>query len=497
MGIMGARIMVVDAGTSSLKAAVLDGTRVVASSEVALVVERPAPGLAEQSPEAWWTAFVTAVRECVTADTPLETLAITGQMQDLVLLDERGVPIRPALLYADHRATAELSTLRAEIGRAWLDATGNVHDPSSTAAQLLWMSEHEPASLERTKEIVLGAPGFLVRRSTGEQVCDLTTASTTGLLDITTATWWRPILATLDIDAALLPRLVDGVSVVGRLDRDSAAELGLPSGLPLIHAAGDAGTVTAGLVGDQRDTPTISLGTSGWLSTLTNSSPGPGSAVHRLVGPRGEGSILIGALLSAGATLDWARTTYLPGCDHSTADELAAAAGPTDLLMLPSLAGERSPLRDPTARGAVIGLRPTTTPAELYRAAMEGVAYSLREISALMDGGTGRGDEPMPLSGGAGRSALLRQIIADVLARPVLPVAADHASLLGAHQAAAIALGHLVPPPAVETADRTAMSRPGPAEAHYDGRAATHAQLWQALSPTFAALADPAPATHP
>jgi xylulokinase len=210
-----------------------------------------------------------------------------------------------------------------------------------------------------------------------------------------------------------------------------------------------------------------------------------------LVGPRGEGSILIGALLSAGATLDWARTTYLPGCDHSTADELAAAAGPTDLLMLPSLAGERSPLRDPTARGAVIGLRPTTTPAELYRAALEGIAYSLREISALMDGGSGRGDEPMPLSGGAGRSALLRQIIADVLARPVLPVAADHASLLGAHQAAAIALGHPVPPPAAEIADRTAMSRPGPAEAHYDGLAAARAQLWQALSPTFAALADP------
>lgn len=116
-----------------------------------------------------------------------------------------------------------------------------------------------------------------------------------------------------------------------------------------------------------------------------------------------------------------------------------------------------------------------------------------------MDGGNGRRDEPMPLSGGAWRSVLLRQIIADVLARPVPPVVADHASLLGAHQAAAIALGNPVPPPAVETADRTAMSRPDSAEAHYHGLAAAHAQLRQALSPTFAALADPAPttATHP
>lgn len=103
----------------------------------------------------------------------------------------------------------------------------------------------------------------------------------------------------------------------------------------------------------------------------------------------------------------------------------------------------------------------------------------------------------MPLSGGAGRSVLLRQIIADVLDRPVRPVVADHASLLGAHQAAAIALGRPVPPPAVETADRTAMCRPGPAAAHYDGLAAAHAQLWQAPSPTFAALADPAPTAHP
>ena len=492
---MGTRIMVVDAGTSALKAAVLDGTRVVTSSEVPLLVGRPAPGLAEQSPDAWWTALVAAVRECTTVDTPPEALAITGQMQDLVLLDERGVPIRPALLYADHRATAELSILRAEIGREWLDATGNVHDPSSTAAQLLWISEHEPASLERTNEIVLGAPGFLVRRSTGEQVCDLTTASTTGLLDITTATWWRPMLAILNIDAALLPRLVDGVSVVGRLDGRPAAELGLPSGLPVVHAAGDVGAATAGLVGDQWDTPNISLGTSGGLATLTASTPGPNGALYRMVGPRGDGSILIGSLLSAGATLDWARRTYLPGCDHATADGLAAAAGPTDLLMLPSLAGERSPVRDPAARGAVIGLRPTTTASELYRAALEGIAYSLREISALMPGAGVVDERPVPLSGGAGRSVLLRQIIADVMARSVLPVAAQHASLIGAQRAAAIALGEPVPASALETADRAATLRPGPHQHHYDALASAHSQLWQALSPTFAALADPGPVT--
>ncbi|MFD1522771.1 xylulokinase [Pseudonocardia yunnanensis] len=494
---MDARVMVVDAGTSAVKAAVLDGPRVLASSEVTLRVDRPEPSHAEQSPDAWWDAFVAAVRGCSTDDPAPTALAITGQMQDLVLLDEHGGSIRPALLYADHRATAELSTLTAELGGSWFRATGNVADPSSTAAQLRWVSEHEPEALRRTREVVLGSPGYLVRRAASEGVCDLTTASTTGLLDIASGTWWAPVLAALGVDEGLLPRLVDGASVCGRLGPGPAGELGLPSGLPVVHAAGDVGAATAGLVGDQRDTPNISLGTSGGLATLTDSTPGPHGALHRMVGPRGDGSILIGSLLSAGATLDWARRTYLPGCDHATADGLAAAAGPTDLLMLPSLAGERSPVRDPAARGAVIGLRPTTTAGELYRAAMEGIAYSLREISALMPGASAVDERPVPLSGGAGRSVLLRQIIADVMARPVLPVAAQHASLIGAQRAAAIALGEPVPPSALETADLAETLRPGPHQHHYDALVSAHARLWQALSPTFAALADPAPTTHP
>ncbi|GAA1178043.1 xylulokinase [Pseudonocardia alaniniphila] len=486
---MDTRVMVVDAGTSAVKAAVLHDAQVVASSEVALAIDRPAPGHAEQSPDAWWEAFVAAVRKCVTEGPAPEVIAITGQMQDLVLLDGRGRSIRPALLYADHRATAELSTLFAEIGPTWHQATGNVADPSSSAAQLRWMSEHEPSALERTREIVLGSPGLLVRRATGEHVCDLTTASTTGLLDIGASTWWSPVLAALGVDEGRLPRLVDGATVTGRLDAGPAAELGLPSGLPLVHAAGDVGAATAGLVGDQRDTPNVSLGTSGGLATITDSTPGPNGALHRMVGPRGEGSILIGSLLSAGATLDWARRTYLPGCDHTRADELAAAAGPTDLLMLPSLAGERSPVRDATARGAVIGLRPTTTPAELYRAALEAIAYSLREIAALMPSAAGVDERPIPLSGGAGRSLLLRQIIADVLGRPVLPVAAHHASLIGAQRAAALALGEPVPASAMETVDRSAVLQPGPQRHHYDALASAHAQLWQALSPSFTAIA--------
>ena len=493
MGIMRKRaILVVDAGTTAIKAALVeDSGHVLASAEVAQPVLRPKPGHVEQAPDDWWKAFAGAVRGCQVDDAPPRALAITGQMQDLVLLDEKGAPVRNALLYSDHRAGAELAALNTELGNAWHHAIGNVPDPSSTAAQLRWVAAHEPDALRRAHRILLGAPGYLAHRAGGEPSCDLTTASTTGLLDIVSGTWWGPVLNALGLDGARLPRLVTGTRSVGELSRGAAAELGLSSGLPLVHAAGDAGAVTAGLIGDSLGALSISLGTSGWVAALTGHLPALHGSIHHLIGPTGQGSLLIGALLSAGATVDWARQTYLPNVDHAAADEMAAAVGPTDLLMLPSLSGERSPIRNPAAVGAVIGIRPTTTAAQLYRAAMEGVAYSLEQVLAQLKPGAGHSSDranPIPLSGGGARSRVFQQIIADVLARPMLPVAAEHAGLLGAHRAAAAALGESLPRALMDSTAPSGMVHPGPAQEHYARLSVVHSNLWQALESTFSAL---------
>ncbi|HEX4248971.1 MAG TPA: FGGY family carbohydrate kinase [Pseudonocardia sp.] len=503
-----APLLVVDAGTTALKAALLDPAgRALASASVELPVSHPGPGRAEQHPDDWWRAFVTAVRQCRAAGPPPAALAVTGQMQDLVTLDRAGLPVRPALLYSDLRATAELGALTAKFGGAWSRAIGNVPDPSSTAAQLLWVREHDPESWRAVHGLVFSASGYLLRRAGGRATCDLTTASTTGLLDIEARAWWPPLLEVLGLDVGLLPELVDGVSVVGDLGRAAAEELDLSAGLPLVHAPGDAASVTGGLVGERPGAISISLGTSGWVAALAalagavpgGSAPGgaqligPHEAIHHLVGPTWRESLLIGALLSAGATVDWARRSYLPGASHADADLAAEQAGPTDLLMLPSLAGERSPVRDPLAVGAVVGLRPDTTPAQLYRAAMEGVGYALRRILTIMGPRLAEVVEYdasrwLPVSGGGARSAVFGQIVADVLGRPVAPVAAEQAGMHGAYRAATAALGGVVPVPLAERTDLSTVLRPGAASEHYGRLADAHAQLWELLRPTFGAL---------
>jgi xylulokinase len=489
-----APLLVVDAGTTTLKAALLDPAgAALATAAVELSVQHPGPGRAEQRPDDWWRAFVTAVRRCRAGGPPPAALAVTGQMQDLVLLGEDGRPARPALLYSDLRATAELAVLTATLGGAWSQAVGNLPEPSSTAAQLLWVREHEPATFAAVRTMVFSAPGYLLWRAGGRATCDLTTASTTGLLDITARTWWPPLPEVLGVDAELLPELVDGVSVVGGLGRAAAEELDLSVGLPLVHAPGDAAAVTGGLIGERLGAVSISLGTSGWVAALTGPPSTPHEAVHHLLGPTGRESLLIGALLSAGATVDWARRTHLPGAGHLEADRAAAQVGPTDLLMLPSLAGERSPVRDPLAVGAVVGLRPDTTGAQLYRAAVEGVGYALRRILEIM--GPGLAAEPgydasswLPVSGGGALSPVSVQIVADVLGRPVAPLAAEQAGMYGAYRAAAAALGAPVPAPLAGTADPSTVVHPGVARDHYDGLAGAHAQLWELLRPTFRAL---------
>lgn len=486
----------VDAGTTTLKAALLDPAgRALASASVELPVDHPGPGRAEQHPEDWWRAFVASVRQCRAAGPPPAAVAVTGQMQDLVPLDRAGRPVRPALLYSDLRATAELGVLTGKFGAAWSQAIGNVPDASSTAAQLLWLREHEPEHWRAVQGLVFGAPGYLLSRAGGRATCDLTTASTTGLLDIDARDWWPPLLEVLGLDAALLPELVDGVSVVGELSRAAAEELDLSAGLPLVHAPGDAASVTGGLIGERPGAISLSLGTSGWVAALAGRPSGPHEAIHHLVGPTGRESLLIGALLSAGATVDWARRSYLPGASHADADLAAERAGPTELLMLPSLAGERSPVRDPLAVGAVVGLRPDTTPAQLYRAAMEGVGYALRRILTIMGPRLAEVAEYdasrwLPVSGGGALSPVFAQLVADVLGRPVAPVAAEQAGVHGAYRAAAAALGGVVPAPLAERTDLSTVRDPGPASAHYARLADAHAQLWAQLRPTFRALGE-------
>lgn len=448
-------VLAIDVGTSAVKAAVVADGDVLGVAEVAHPLTTPRPGWSEQHPDDWWTATRRAVAELLGEPLvdrgAIAAVAVTGQMQDLVPIDADGRPVRPAILYSDMRAVAEHDELIAEIGaERWATAVGSSPDASNVAAKWRWLLAHEAGSAAATTTVLFGAHSYVVALLTGERVCDPTTAATTGLYELGAATWWDEITAAIGIP---LPTIVPATMVTGRLRTDAAEQLGLPDGLPVVHANGDAVATTVGVVGQELGRPYAYLGTSGWVAVA---SPTPPIGEGVIVLPGLDDGHWVGAapMPTAGGALDWVRRTLVApddtadgsgvderGLDPIAADVSAAAEG---VVFLPHLDGARIPVAAPDATGALVGVRRSTSRAVIASAALEGVAHAVRQLAEVVAPGAAE----LVVCGGAARSPLLRQVMADVCAVPVLHRPADHAAALGAAAAATIALGGSVRPPA-------------------------------------------------
>src|SRR5699024_2753004 len=412
-------------------------------------------------------------------------LCLTGQMQDLVLESARG-PVRRAVLYTDLRAAAEAEEIRAALaadGQDWDGLTGNLQDASSCAAMFRRLVRTEPAVTAAACGITFGPAGHLAHALGAGLHCDLTTAATTGLLDARTRDWSPAVAHAAGIDPALLPHLTSQLGeIVGRTEDSARDLLGLPAGIPIVLAPGDAAAAAVGITGPDQGRDHASLGTSGWLASIRPAAQSISldGASHRLA-LAGDGELHISALLAAGAAAAWARSAYLAGADVGSADRLLEqrerGRGPTGLLVLPSLGGARFPVRDENLRGVVPGLDAANTSADLYAGTLEGVALALSH--ALDPADTGR---VLPVVGGGAASAPRRRILADVTGRPVLHTDATDATLLGAALAAVDGLGleHHLSPLAAQGGELVA---PDPSAASaYATLRATHRRLYDAVA---------------
>ncbi len=506
------RVLAVDVGSTAVKAGVVDADgRIEVVADVGHPTQRPGPGRVEQDPAHWWEGTVAAVRACGDAVRGIDAVAVTGQMQDLLLVAGDG-PVRPALLYSDVRATAEHEALAAALGPRWAELTGAQPDATNVGAKFAWLATHEPGSVEAATGLLLGGHSEVVRRLTGVRCCDPTTAATTGLAVADGSSWALPVAAACGPDPrrlpALLPTITAPDSVAGVLLAEAAAHLGLPAGLPVVHAAGDAVATTIGIVGTGTGVPYAALGTSGWLGVLTAVRPdSPG--VIALPSPGGTW-LAVGPLPSVGATVDWARAELLGGIDPAALESLATGvcAAAHGLVMLPNLAGSRVPIADVHAAGTLIGLQASTGPAELAAAVLEGVAHALRQIADRL-GVRGR---PLAVCGGGSASDAWCAAIADVIDAPVVRADDTHAGLLGAAACAWTAVAG-TPFPAPGAGPRSGAGPGGsvgsaPAVTRrfepHPGRAAVHRRLADRidavapeLSPLFAALAAERSASTP
>ena len=481
-------LLSLDLGTTSAKAALIDlEGRSLATAGADYPLHHTPDGGCEQEPGDWVRAARNAIVRVLPPAMDVAALCLTGQMQDLVLEGARG-PVRRAVLYTDLRAAAEAEEIRALFaadGQDWDALTGNLQDASSCAAMFRRLVRNEPAVTAAACGITFGPAGHLAHALGAGLHCDLTTAATTGLLDARTRDWSPDVAHAAGIDPALLPHLTSQLGeIVGRTDGSARELLGLPAGIPIVLAPGDAAAAAVGITGPDPGRDHASLGTSGWIASIRPAAQNSSldGASHRLA-LAGGAELRISALLAAGAAAAWARSAYLAGADAETADRLleqrepARGRGPTGLLVLPSLGGERFPVRDENLRGAVLGLDAATTPADLYAGTLEGVALALSHALDPADAG-----RVLPVVGGGAASAPWRRILADVTGRPVLHTDATDATLLGAALAAVDGLGleHHLSPLAAQGGELVA---PDPSAASaYATLRATHRRLYDAVA---------------
>ena len=400
----------VDVGTSSAKVVLIDERGAVlrsASGEYPLAT--PRPGWTEQNPEDWHRAVQRCIEEI---DAPANTpIGFTGQMHGAVFLDGKDRVIRPAPLWNDQRTTAECAAIERAVGAEAVRAiTGNPSLTSFQLPKLLWLRAHEPENAERVASMLL--PKDYVRlKVTGERMTDVADASGTGAFDLQRRNWSKEILKALDVDAALFPPARESAEAASAGDQAAAAV--------------GTGAVREGVV-------SVSIGTSGVVFAALNSLPDArDDAVNLFCHATGRWHAMT-VMLSAGGSLRWFRDTVY-GANASYDEILQDASRVTsDLAFLPYLAGERSPHNDPNARGAFVGLALHHTRAHMARAVIEGITFGLLDGLNALRRMTGVQPREVRVTGGGARSAVWRQLIANVFGLPVVTLVCEEGPAFGA-----------------------------------------------------------------
>jgi xylulokinase len=429
-------VLAVDCSTTAVKAVVVaaDGG-IAGAAAVPLPLSTPAPGHHEQDAEQWWAATLTASRKAIARlDDPgrVRAVCLTQQRESFVCLDAAGRPLRPAVLWLDARAGAEIAELGSDRVHA---VSGKPPDTTPALYKLAWLARHEPGVLARTATVA-DVHGFLAERLTGRRASGSATADSLGLLDLAVGDWSAELLAMAGIRRDQVPDLVPPGAPIGPLLPGIAAAIGLPEPVPLIAGIGDGQAAGLGAGAVTPGSAYLNLGTSMVLGT-----PAAGyrtSRAFRTLAGAPAGTFVLETVLNAAAYLaDWFRRELgdpaLRGAPDAALEAAAAALPPgaEGLVAVPYWNAAQTPHWDPQARGALVGLTGRHTRAHVYRALLESVGFELRGQLAGLEA-AGVAVTRLQVTGGGSRSPLWRQLLADITGRALQPAPGGDLSARGA-----------------------------------------------------------------
>jgi len=421
----------VDIGTSGSKGVIIssDG-KIKADSYVEHELSIPQPGWAEHDADkVWWNDFKLLL-ESLTRQSKIEAsqilaVGVSALCPDLLLIDKKGSPLRPAILYGiDSRAYKEIEYINQLFGKEYIfNTTGNTLSAQSLLPKLLWVKENEPDILQRSWKF-LTASSYILYKLTGNIFMDYLSASVGGLTRLQDSSWVTDMFETLNISLDILPGLDWATEIGGGINRNGAAETGLNEGVPVIIGTCDvaAEAISAGVF-EPGETILVYGSTISYLQCLNKPLLNPSlfSGIYCLPDCYFRG----GATATAGSITKWFRDNFAQlekkkqkesgvNAYKQLSDQLKELSlDPTGLLVLPFFTGARSPLNDENAKGIIAGLTLSHNKNHIYKALLEGVGYEIRHNLEVLK------EDGFPPSkiisvGGGTKSRIWTQIVSDI-----------------------------------------------------------------------------------
>lgn len=451
-----ALLLGLDIGTTSTIGIIIDdqgATRAVESRPVTLHSDQA--NWAEEDPEEWWRNVGEICRTLIArigGAGDIAAIGVTGMLPAVILLDRDGRPLRRSIQQNDARAIVELDHYRSAIEEAeFLRLTGTGYSQQLVGPKLMWLRAHEPSLFAQAKHVV-GASDYLTYRLSGSLQVEHNWALESGFVNIATGDYDRRLVDLAGLDREILPSIRKSHEIVGGVTPDASRHTGLRAGTPVVAGCADH-VASAFVCGAARNGDlVIKFGGAGDI-LLASDRPVSDRRLfidyHIVPGlyfPNGcmaaSGTLLNWIVRSwSGGELEAARAAGLG--IHQWLDRKSAEVPPeSDLLFLPYVLGEKTPLMDPYARGTLVGLGLHHDLRHVWRAALEGVVFGFRHhIEVFAE--CGLAVRQIFAADGGAASDLWLQIAADVLQRPVTRIDRHPGSSLGAAFVAGMGAGIL------------------------------------------------------
>lgn len=446
----------IDIGTSACKIAVFrkDGT-VVEKESGDYAVYYPKKGWAEQDPEEWWTAVCRAIQRIfergIVKASDIACIGIDGQSWSAIPVDREGKVLARTPIWFDMRAADICRELEERIGKERIfSVAGNPLSPSYTTAKILWYRKNRPDVFAHTDKI-LQSNSFLAFRLTGKTSQDLSQGYGLHCFCMKTGTWDYSLAEEIGIPDVFLPEIVSCSSVLGTVTKKAAGKTGLLEGTPVVPGGLDAACGTLGAGVTMQGETQEQGGQAGGMSICMDEPKADPSLILGFHVVPGKW-LLQGGTTGGGGVMRWLEREF---GDYERLQEKETGKSPLirfnelaekitpgsdGLVFLPYMAGERSPIWDPEARGVYFGLDFSKTKGHMIRSAMEGVAFALKHNLDTAEAAGAKVGE-LRAMGGSANSVLWTQIKADVTGKPIAVPFSDTATTLGAAILAGVGVG--------------------------------------------------------